>query len=232
MPSRLPPVTGTTKVRPSPSSGFHRLHRYYEPLGLPLGTTPLRLRLIGAAFAQRGPPRRVSPVPHQAFLTCPLPYPGSVLRPSVLGRSLLPSPRHDRLGHSTLSGSYLTRLQSSRFRIGPASSLPHPEPYGPARAFDAPLRTEDLASTPEPATRRSALTAAGLAPAGLLQHRPHPHGRVRSGRTISSSYDVIIVPSTPARLGVHACAPAASHGEWTARVRSETSDSRRRVADA
>ena len=100
----------------------------------------------------------------------------------------MPSPRHERLGHSTLSGSYLTRLQSSRFRIGPASLLPHPEPYGPARAFDAPLRTEDLASAPEPATRRSALTAAGLAPAGLLQHRPHPRGRVRSGRTLRLLY--------------------------------------------
>jgi hypothetical protein len=84
MPSHLPPDTRTTKAGPPRSSGFRHLHRYYGPLGLPLGTAGLHIPLIPAAFAQRGPPRRVSPVPHQAVPTCPLPYPGSVLRLSGL----------------------------------------------------------------------------------------------------------------------------------------------------
>src|SRR6266849_7563792 len=92
------------------SFGLHLL-RYYWPLGLPLGTAPFHLRLIEAAFAQCGPPRRVSPVPHQAFPTCPLPCPGSVLCPSGLKHSLLPSPGNDRLGRSTFRLSLFSRLQ-------------------------------------------------------------------------------------------------------------------------
>ena len=47
------------------------------------------------------PPRRASPVPYQAVAACRLPYPGSVLHASgSRAHSLLPSPRHDRLGHS------------------------------------------------------------------------------------------------------------------------------------
>jgi len=84
MPSPLPPHTSTTKAGPSRSSGFRHLRRYYEPLGLPLDTTRFRTRLIRAAFAQRGPSRRVSPVPHQAIPACSLPYPGSVLHLSGL----------------------------------------------------------------------------------------------------------------------------------------------------
>ena len=69
--SRVPSL-----VRP-----FDRRHRYYEPLGLPPSTIPFRLRLIGIAFARRGPPGRVSPVPYQAVWTCPPPYPVGVLHP-------------------------------------------------------------------------------------------------------------------------------------------------------
>ena len=134
-PRAYPHPRARPKAGPSPSSGFRRLHRYYEPLGLPLGTTPLRTRLIGAAFARREPPRRVSPVPHQAVPTCPLPYPGGVLCHSIPRHSLLPSPRHDRLGHPSLSVVSLTRLQSSRFRIGPAGSLPSHEAVQPRQGF-------------------------------------------------------------------------------------------------
>jgi hypothetical protein len=78
----LTPVPDATKAEPLPSRGvlLHRDQRYYEPLGLPSGTVAFRLRLIATAFARRGPPARASPVPHQTFTTCPLPYPGSVLR--------------------------------------------------------------------------------------------------------------------------------------------------------
>src|SRR6266481_613944 len=57
MPSRLPPYSGTTKAGSLPSSDLiDRRQQYYGPLGLPLGTFPFRHRLIGNAFARRGPP--------------------------------------------------------------------------------------------------------------------------------------------------------------------------------
>src|SRR4051812_6363043 len=76
---------------PSLFRPFDRRQRYYEPLGLPPSTIPLRHRLIGTAFVRRGPPGRISPVPHQAVLTCPPPYPVGVLHPSGRRCSLLPS---------------------------------------------------------------------------------------------------------------------------------------------
>ena len=101
-----------------------RLHRYYEPLGLPSDTRPFHTRLIGQAFARREPPGRVSPVPCRTVGACPPQYPGGVLHRSGSHRcSLLPSPRHDRLGRPSLSGAYLTGLQGS-LDAGPASLLP------------------------------------------------------------------------------------------------------------
>jgi hypothetical protein len=143
---------------------------------------------MGTAFARRGLPGRVSPVPCRAFFTCPPPYPGSVLPPSVgnrypgplCGRSLLPSPRHDRLGRFSLSVVPLTGLQGSRFRIGPEKSLPSGRPNGPLRALDAPLRREDFASRRGPATRGGGpLTATGLPPAGSTQQVGPPSGGLR-----------------------------------------------------
>lgn len=97
----------------------HHLLRYYEPLGLPSGTVPLRSRLIGPAFARRGPPVRVSPVPHQTLAACPLPYPGSVLRASSLARAVC-CLRRDMIGSATPPfGSYLTRLQRFTHSLGP-----------------------------------------------------------------------------------------------------------------
>jgi hypothetical protein len=51
-------------MKASNSSSYHFLscgQQYYEPLELPPSTIPFRRRLIGTAFAQRGPPGRVSP---------------------------------------------------------------------------------------------------------------------------------------------------------------------------
>src|SRR2546428_492617 len=122
----LPPSRGRDEARaPSLHRVFpSRLLRYYEPLGLPLGTAPFRLRLIGTAVARRGPPRRVSPVPFRTVAACRLPYPGSVLRASGLSRTVC-CLRRDMIGSATPPfGSYLTRLQSSRSRIRPAALLP------------------------------------------------------------------------------------------------------------
>ena len=149
MPSRLPPYTGTTKAGSLPSSGLlDRRRRYYEPLGLPPSTIPFRHRLIGTAFARRGPPGRVSPVPYQAVLTCPPPYPVGVLHPSGShGCSLLPSPWHERLGHPSLSGSYVTRLQGS-LRCWARQLASLPETLRPPKGFRHPAQTPSSRSSP------------------------------------------------------------------------------------
>jgi hypothetical protein len=149
MPLRLPPYSGTTKAGSLPSSGlFNRRQRYYEPLGLPPGTTPLRHRLIGIACARRGPPGRVSPVPCQAVLACPPPYPVGVLHPSGSnGCSLLPSSWHERLGHPTLSGFYLTRLQGSPFDWA-RQLAPLPATLRSPEGFRHPAQTSCSRSSP------------------------------------------------------------------------------------
>jgi len=154
---RLPPYSSTTKAGPLPSSGLlDRRRQYYGPLGLPPSTIPFRHRLIGIAFVRRGPPGRVSPVPHQAVMTCPPPYPVDVLHPSdSRGCSLLPSPWHDRLGHPSLSGSYVTRLQGSPFdwaRQLASLSVTLRSPQGFRRSA---WMTGLSADPPEPATRRT-----------------------------------------------------------------------------
>jgi len=132
-----------------------RPQRYYQPLGLPPDSRPFHTRLIGRVFAERRLPGRVSPVPCRAVTTCPPPYPGDVLHRSGSNRcSLLPSPCHERLGHPTLSGFYLTGLQGS-LHAGPAVLLPSRKLYGSPRAFDIPLRRRGLSPRPGSATRRA-----------------------------------------------------------------------------
>jgi len=90
MPSRLPPYTSVTKAGSLPSSGLvDRRQRYYEPLGLPPSTIPFRHRLIRIAFARRGPPGRVSPVPYQAVVHVPSSIPRG--RPASLRSSRMQS---------------------------------------------------------------------------------------------------------------------------------------------
>ena len=188
MPSRLPP-TGTTKAGPSRSSGFHRLHRYYEPLGLPLDTARFRHRLIPAAFARRGPSRRVSPVPHQAVPACRLPYPGSVLRPSG-PRSAVCCLRRDMIGSATSPFGFLSHgaakftLSHSARRFAPLARSPT------APAGLSTLRSDAAISGDARSLLRGApaLTAAGLPPASLMQHLDRAvQTRPRSGRTMGRS---------------------------------------------
>ena len=142
---------------PSLRRGFGPHHRrYYDPLGLPSGTIPLRHRLIGTVIALEGQPVRVSPVPCRAVSTCPPPYPGSVLRRSITSRrSLLPSPRHDRLGRFSLSVVYVTGLQGftlAHWACGLA--LPRGAIRPRRWTLDAPLGLGDLSPHLGPATRR------------------------------------------------------------------------------
>ena len=142
---------------PSLRRGFGPRHRrYYDPLGLPSGAIPFRHRLIRIAFALEGQPVRVSPVPCRAVSTCPPPYPGSVLRRSITSRrSLLPSPRHDRLGRSTLSGFSLTGLQGFTLTHWARGLALPPGAIRPrSRTLDTPLGLGDLSPHLGSATRR------------------------------------------------------------------------------
>src|SRR5690606_23329695 len=94
---------------------------YYDPLGLPLGSGRLRLRLIRRALPRRGPPRRVSRVPHFSLHTCCAPYPAGIhhtLRISCAGCCL----------HREMSGSapelFLCRGCRLHFMLRPACLLP------------------------------------------------------------------------------------------------------------
>ena len=109
----------------------HRLLRYYEPLGLPLGTAPFHTRLIGAAFARRG--RRGGPLLFRTRLSlrAVFPTPGGSCAPPALARTVC-CLRRDMTGSAPPPfGAYLTRLQSSRSRIRPAVSLPSAETLRP-----------------------------------------------------------------------------------------------------
>ena len=154
------PSSSTLRLReqsrvPSLHSTFTEHQRYYEPLGLPSGTTPFRIPLIGGAFARRGQPVRASPVPCRAFAACSPPYPGGVLHPSGSPDAVC-CLRRDMSGSASpsLSGCHLTRLQGS-LDVGPAALLPSHSPYSELMALDAPLGRGDLAPRLEPATRRT-----------------------------------------------------------------------------
>jgi hypothetical protein len=75
--------------------------------------------------------------------------------PGLPKRSLLPSPRHDRLGHSTFRFLISRGCKVHALALGPQVRFPRAGPYDPGRAFDAPLRCRPLGLHPEPATRRS-----------------------------------------------------------------------------
>jgi len=192
MPSRLPPYTGTTKAGSLSSSRLldGRL-RYYEPLGLPPGTIPLRHRLIGTACTRRGPPGRVSPVPYQAVWACPPPYPVGVLHPSGSGGcSLLPSSWHERLGHPSPFGFLCHEAARFTFRLGPPTCLP-PGNLKVTEGLSTSRSGEQLSLLARDLLRGApALTATGLSPASLIQHnstfvesvRTHHGGIVTDGR--------------------------------------------------
>jgi hypothetical protein len=157
MPLRLPPYADTTKAGSLPSSGlFDQRRQYYEPLGLPPSTVPLRHRLIGTAFARRGPPGRVSPVPYQAVLTCPPPYPVGVLHPfrlqdavCCLRRGMSDSACPSPFGFLCHEAARFT------FRLGPSTCFPLSDRMATKGLSTSRSDDPALADLPGPATRRS-----------------------------------------------------------------------------
>jgi hypothetical protein len=75
--------------------------------------------------------------------------------PGLPKRSLLPSPRHDGLGHSPFRVPISRGCKVHASALGPQVRSPRVEPYRSSRALDAPLRRQHLWRRPEPATRRS-----------------------------------------------------------------------------
>ena len=157
MPLRLPPYADTTKAGSLPSTSLvGRRQQYYEPLGLPPSTFPLRHRLIGTAFARRGPPGRVSPVPYQAVLACSPPYPVGVLHPfrfqdavCCLRRGMSGSAYPSPFGFLCHEAARFT------FRLGPPTCFPPSDLTATSGLWTSRLDNPALADHPGPATRRS-----------------------------------------------------------------------------
>ena len=113
--------------------------------------------LIPAAFARRGPSRRVSPVPHQAVPTCPSSVPRECPAPLRDSLSAVCCLRPDMTGSATPPFGFLSH-EAAKFTLlalGPQVRSPRPKPLDSGRAFDAPLKRRRLRRRPEPATRRS-----------------------------------------------------------------------------
>lgn len=81
--------------------------------------------------------------------------PGASCASPVSKRSLLPSPRHDGLGHSPFRVPISRGCKVHASALGPQGRSPRSKPLGSSRALDAPLRRRHLCRRPEPATRRS-----------------------------------------------------------------------------
>jgi hypothetical protein len=137
-----------------PSRGVVRRRdlRYYGPLGLPLRTPRLRLRLIRARSPRRRPRRRASRVPHVSLSTCCAPYPAGT--PDGLRFSRLrPGLRRDMSGSAP--GLCICRGCRLHVRLRPVDSLPAAR-LAPPRGLLTP-RSGDGVSPARlgPATRRT-----------------------------------------------------------------------------
>jgi len=192
IPSSLPRPKARLKQGPFPPRGYSSsLHRYFDPLGLPLGTGAFRLRLIATAIPLKGAKEDLS----CSAVRCPL-VPSPLPRGESCGSS---SPR---LVHSSrapqsfafavtcsarpptaLSGGYSNGMSSGvHFRYGPKGRSLLSE------ALVTPLSTRNFAPAPGSATRR---------PLDLPWRDSHPQvDSSFAGHAIYPS----IPPSGPGRL--------------------------------
>ena len=105
-------------------------------------------------------------------------------------RSLLPSPWRDRLGHFPFRVHISRGCKVHAFALGPQVRSPRARPYGLRRAFDAPHRLAISGVVWSLLRGAPALTAAGLAPTSLMQHRRRAvQTRLRSGRSTIRFYE-------------------------------------------
>src|SRR4029077_1821918 len=137
-----------------PSRGVMRRRdlRYYDPLGLPLGTPRFRLRLIRARLPRRRPHRRVSRVPRVSLHTCCAPSPAETTR-----RLRFPYARcrlrRDMSGSAL--GLFLGRGCRLHFMLRPVCLLP-PQRLLPPRGLLTPRSGRGVSPYDlGPATRRT-----------------------------------------------------------------------------
>ncbi len=176
--------TTTPGALPSGCVVLRRHRRYYDPLGLPLHSARLRLRLIRVTSPRHGPCRRASPVPHRSLNACCAPYPGGTRRAFCSG--LL---RGGRGLRRDVSGS------APRLNLTSSASLVGPR-FAPSRGFRHPARATGISpcSTWDLLPGAPALTRTGLSPAGTVQREAAalpPTGARRSassGRTTRGPY--------------------------------------------
>jgi hypothetical protein len=114
--------------------------------------------------------------------------PGASCAPPASRRSLLPSPRHDGLGHSPFRVLISRGCKVHASALGPQVRSPRAGPYGPRRAFDTPLRCRPLGRHPEPATRRSGAYRGGTSTRKSGTASPLPIGSFVQDATSRSFY--------------------------------------------
>jgi len=113
-----------------------------------LGLYPLPSPDVGR---RGGPPQfRIRLYLRAVFLT-----PEASCASPVPRRSLLPSPRHDGLGHFPFRVPISRGCKVHALAFGPQACSPRSQPYSCSRALDAPLGRHPLGRRLEPATRRS-----------------------------------------------------------------------------
>jgi hypothetical protein len=89
------------------------------------------------------------------YLRAVFPTPEASCASPVPQRSLLPSPRHDWLGHFPFRVPISRGCKVHALAFGPQVCSPRAQPYSYGRALDAPLGRHPLGRQLEPATRRS-----------------------------------------------------------------------------
>ena len=136
------------------------------------------------------PPGRASPVPHQTPVRMPSSLPRGRPAPLRSGPGAVCCLRREMSGSAGPTFRvFLSRGCKVRVMLGLRTCSPPARSDDARRALDAPLRRGNLVPRPGPATRRSALTAAGLAPASSMRHEPPRNGEAaRSGRTIGGEF--------------------------------------------
>ena len=112
MPSCLPALPARPKQGSFPPAVCRRLHRYYEPLGLPLGSVRFRLPPYAPGLCPTWAAQTGLACSALLFRNMPLPVPrGSPMPVPEQAHCASPSPRYDRLGlPEHLSAENLTRL--------------------------------------------------------------------------------------------------------------------------
>lgn len=147
MPSRLPPPPPRPKQGPFPPPAFSTgLLGTMDPSDSRPARPPFALGLWGPPAPNVG--RRDGSLLSRVELlsACPPPCPAGVLHRSGSGCSLLPSPRHDRLGRPPFRVP-ISRGCKVRFMLGLPTCSP-PADLWPAKGFRRPAQTARSPSPP------------------------------------------------------------------------------------